>query len=195
MCKDMKRPFGRGPTTPILSRLRITMVTNHSTQIRLDDPLSLDGGLFSQRISCQPETFTRWWFQIIYFHPYLNDPIWRAYFSDGLKTPTRFRFRSLKTRNSNLDLYPTFISPTSLFSPQKIKNRTPKAVKFGIGSFTSLFGSQEGRELQAIAKKYHWPLLLGGFGCCCLEEGNIRCAFFCERISKMGWERKGKFIF
>jgi len=36
--------------------------------------------------------------------------------------------------------------------------RLPEAVKFGIGSFTSLFGSKEGRELQAIAKKYHWPL-------------------------------------
>ncbi len=35
--------------------------------------------------------FTRWWFQDVssnfYFHHYLrrNDPIWRAYFSDGLK--------------------------------------------------------------------------------------------------------------
>jgi len=36
--------------------------------------------------------------------------------------------------------------------------RLPEGVKFGIGSFTSLFGSKEGRELQAIAKKYHWPL-------------------------------------
>ena len=28
---------------------------------------------------------------MLYFHPYLgNDPIWRAYFSDGLKPPTRW---------------------------------------------------------------------------------------------------------
>ena len=27
---------------------------------------------------------------IFYFHPWGNDPIWRAYFSKGLKPPTRF---------------------------------------------------------------------------------------------------------
>ena len=35
---------------------------------------------------------TRWWFQLCFdFHPLLggNDPIWRAYFSKGLKPPTR----------------------------------------------------------------------------------------------------------
>ena len=37
-------------------------------------------------------TVTRWWFQIFcYFHPepWGNDPIWRTYFSNGLKPPTR----------------------------------------------------------------------------------------------------------
>ncbi len=36
--------------------------------------------------------YARWWFQIFfYFHPdtWGNDPIWRAYFSNGLKPPPR----------------------------------------------------------------------------------------------------------
>ena len=35
-------------------------------------------------------TFARWWFQIfLFFTPtWENDPIWRAYFSSGLKPPT-----------------------------------------------------------------------------------------------------------
>ena len=36
---------------------------------------------------------TRWWFQIcfIFISTWGNDPIWRAYFSNGLKPPTRIR--------------------------------------------------------------------------------------------------------
>ena len=36
-----------------------------------------------------------------------------------------------------------------------------QAVKFGIGSFPTLFGTQDGRDMQAIAKRLHWPLPLG----------------------------------
>ena len=37
-----------------------------------------------------PVRKTRWWFQIFIFTPtWGNDPIWRAYFSNGLKPPTR----------------------------------------------------------------------------------------------------------
>ncbi len=38
------------------------------------------------------ESFSGWWFQIFFiFIPiWGNDPIWRAYFSDGLKPPTSF---------------------------------------------------------------------------------------------------------
>lgn len=36
--------------------------------------------------------------------------------------------------------------------------RLPEAVKFGIGSFPTLFGTQDGRDMQAIAKRLHWPL-------------------------------------
>ena len=36
----------------------------------------------------------RWWFQMcsIFTHTWGNDPRWRAYFSDGLKTPTKSDF-------------------------------------------------------------------------------------------------------
>ena len=37
--------------------------------------------------------FTRWWFQIcfIFIPTWGNDPVWRAYFSNGLKPPARFK--------------------------------------------------------------------------------------------------------
>ena len=35
------------------------------------------------------KTFLRWWFnRFFYVHPLRNDPIWRAYFSNGSKPPT-----------------------------------------------------------------------------------------------------------
>ena len=41
-------------------------------------------------LDIQANTSSRWWFQIFDFHPdpWGNDPIWRAYVSDGLRTPT-----------------------------------------------------------------------------------------------------------
>ena len=34
----------------------------------------------------------------------------------------------------------------------------PEAVKFGIGSFASLFGTEKGQELQQMALRFQWPL-------------------------------------
>ena len=109
-------------------------------------------------------------------------------------------------KHSGLGIHSFIICPDShhrfLFpSPPRIPEspkKTPKAVKFGIGSFTSLFGSKEGRELQAIAKKYHWPLLLGCycvvFGQACHETSGIFCR---NHVNMLVWGggRKGKLSF
>lgn len=118
-----------------------------------------------------------------------------GWFSKRIITPECPKHSGLGIRSFIIcpDSHHRFLFPSPPESPNIRKKL--QAVKFGIGSFTSLFGSKEGRELQAIAKKYHWPLLLGWFCVVVWRRGNIRCAFFGERISKMGWERKGKFIF
>ena len=107
-------------------------------------------------------------------------------------------------KHSGLGIHSFIICPDShhrfLFpSPPESPNIRKKlqAVKFGIGSFTSLFGSKEGRELQAIAKKYHWPLLLGGcvvFGQTCHGTSGIFCR---NHVNMLVWGRgrKGKLSF
>ncbi len=45
---------------------------------------------FEKKRQMQESTYCSMWWQLkhFYFHPWGNDPIWRAYFSTGLKPPT-----------------------------------------------------------------------------------------------------------
>ncbi len=55
-------------------------------------------GVSKWMMTCGVLKTTRWWFQIIFiFTPtWGDDPVWRVYFSDGLKPPTRKRAWSVK---------------------------------------------------------------------------------------------------
>ena len=48
---------------------------------------------FRKKRQMQESTYCSMWWQLkhFYFHPWGNDPIWRAYFSTGLKPPTRIQ--------------------------------------------------------------------------------------------------------
>ena len=83
-CKTISRVvrwFGEG-----LSMLFTLIVLVHGSLVRKIDK---EENRRSER--CGGFTYSRWWFQIFCFTPtWGNDPIWRAYFSNGLKPPTGY---------------------------------------------------------------------------------------------------------
>ena len=72
---------------------------------------------------------TRWWFQIcfIFIPTWGDDPTWRAYFSDGLKTPSKWHYSMVYSPSSigvnplnlSLNQSPLFTSPPARFPSEK----------------------------------------------------------------------------
>ena len=82
------------------------------------------GRWFSTMSNHHSENNTRWWFQILFIFTLTwgNDPIWRAYFSDGLKPPTRIC--------SSFTFYNHLLSKSNDFCCPEKKPRSAGPIKY-----------------------------------------------------------------
>ena len=119
--------------------------------------------------------YPTWWFQIfLYFHPdpWWNDPIWRVYFSDGLKPPNR-----CNSRSDNLCI--------TKFQGQKNEIHSGSGSKRLFHQVTQFFLGRSIPEVEKLRRGMFFASYVRSI--CLALEMNISQIVLMETESCMGW--------